>query len=44
MESALCGMTQANMDLGVFRETNLTDGIYMQKLLEYHILAIDAPS
>ena len=28
MESALRGMAQANMDLGIFQETKCTDGIY----------------
>ena len=28
LESALRGMSQANMDLGIFQETKVTDGIY----------------
>ena len=28
LESALRGMSQANMDLGIFQETKCTDGIY----------------
>ena len=31
LESALWGMAQANIDLGVFQETKCTDGIYTGK-------------
>ena len=37
-------MVQANMDLGVFHETNTMDVIYMQKSSGYHILAFNATS
>ena len=30
-ESALRGMYQANMDLGIFQETKVTDGIYTHR-------------
>ena len=32
MDSALRGMSQANMDLGIFQETKYTDGIYTREL------------
>ena len=28
LESALCGMAQANIDMGVLLETKLTNGVY----------------
>ena len=28
LESALRGMSQANMDLGIFQETKVIDGVY----------------
>ena len=31
MDSALRGMSQANMDLGIFQETKYTDGIYTRE-------------
>ena len=42
--SALKGISQANMDLGVFQETNLIEGIYTRGLPGYSIVAIDAPN
>ena len=44
MESALRGMSQANMDLGIFQETKLTDGIYTHRSAGYSVVATDAPS
>ena len=41
--SALRGMSQANMDLGIFQETKCTDGIYTRELAGYRIVATDAP-
>ena len=42
--SALRGVSQANMDLGIFQETKLTDGIYTRRLAGYSVVATDAPS
>ena len=44
LESALRGMSQANMDLGIFQETKLTDGIYTRRLGGYSVVATDTPS
>ena len=43
LEAALCGMSQANMDLGILKETKLTDGIYTRGSTGYSAIAIDAP-
>ena len=42
LESALRGMAQANMDLGILQETKCTDGIYTCELAGYSIVATDA--
>ena len=39
MESALRGMAQANMDLGIFQETKCTEGIYTRESAGYRVLA-----
>ena len=44
LESALWGMSQANMDLGIFQETKLTDGIYTRGSAGYSVVATNAPS
>ena len=44
LESALRGMYQANMDLGVFQETKLTKIIYTHKSSGYRVLATEVPS
>ena len=44
LEAALRGISQANMDLGIFQETKLTDGIYTRGLDEYSVGVTDAPS
>ena len=44
MESALRGMSQANMDLGIFQEKKLTDGIYTRGSAGYSVVATDASS
>ena len=44
LESALRGMSQANMDLGVFQETKVTKGIYKQESSGYRVVASEAPS
>ena len=43
LESALRGMSQSNMDLGIFQDTKLTDGIYTRGLAGYSVIATDAP-
>ena len=37
LESALRGMSQANMDLGIFKETKVTDGIYTRGSAGYSV-------
>ena len=44
LDSALQGMSQANMDLGIFQETKCTDGIYTRESAGYSVVATDAPS
>ena len=44
LELALRRMSQANMDLDIFQETKLTDGIYTRELAGYSVVATDAPS
>ena len=44
MELALRGMSQANMDLGIFQETKCTDGIYTRESAGYRVVATDTPS
>ena len=44
LESALWGMAQANMDLGIFQETECTDGIYTRDSDGYSAISTDAPS
>ena len=44
LESALRGMSQANMDLVIFQDTKCTDGIYTRELARYRVVATDAPS
>ena len=44
LESALRGMSQSNMDLGIFQETKCTDGIYTCGSAGYRVVATDAPS
>ena len=43
LESALRGMDQANMDLGIFQETKRTEGIYTRELAGYSVVATFAP-
>ena len=42
LESALWGMAQANMDLGIFQETKCTEGTYIQESARYRVVATDA--
>ena len=44
LELALRGMSQANMDLGIFQETKVTDGIYTREPAGYSVIATEAPS
>ena len=44
MDSALRGLAQANMDLGIFQETKCMDGIYTCESAGYSVVATDAPS
>ena len=44
LESALQGMSQANMDLGIFHETKCTDGIYTRESSGYRVVAMNMPS
>ena len=44
LKSALQGMSQANMDLGILQETKLTDGVYIRGSAGYKVIATDAPS
>ena len=44
LKGDLRGMFQANMDLGIFQEKNLTDGIYTLGLAGYSVVTTDVPS
>ena len=44
LESALWGVAQANMYLGMFQETKCMDDIYTCKSAGYSVIATDAPS
>ena len=44
LESALRGMSQANMDLGILQETKITNGIHTRGSAGYKVIATDAPS
>ena len=44
LKSALRGMSQANMNLGIFQEIEVTDGIYTRGSARYIAVATDAPS
>ena len=37
-------MSQANIDLGIFQETKVTDSIYTRGSAGYSVVATDAPS
>ena len=43
LESVLRGMYQASMDLGIFCETKVTEGIYNRGLAGYSVVTMDAP-
>ena len=44
LESALRGMSQVNMDLGIFKNPKLTNGVYTCRSAGYIIVAIDMPA
>ena len=44
LESALRGMSQANMYLGIFQGKKITHGIYNRGSAGYSVVATDAPS
>ena len=44
LEAALQGVSKANMDLGIFQETKLTDGIYTHGSDGYSVISTTAPS
>ena len=44
LEAALRGVSQANMYLGILKETKLTDGIYTCGSAGYSVVATDVPS
>ena len=44
LEAALRGMEQANLDMGILQETNITDGVYTRASAGYRVVATDAPS
>ena len=44
LEAALWGVSQANMDLGIFQETKLTNGIYTCGSAGYSVVVTDTPS
>ena len=43
LESALRGVSNANMYMGIFKETKVTDGIYTRGLDGYIAIDMDAP-
>ena len=43
LESALRGVSQANMDLGIFQETKVTDGAYTRGSAGYSVIAMITP-
>ena len=44
LESTLRGVSQANMDLGIFQETKCKEGIYTRESAGYIVVITDAPS
>ena len=44
LESELRGTSWANMDLGIFQETKVTNDIYTHGSAGYSVVAMDAPS
>ena len=44
LESALRGVSQDNMDQGIFQKTKVTERIYIRGLAGYSVVATNAPS
>ena len=44
LELALQGMSQENMEMGIFQETKLTGGVYTCGSAGYSIVAMETPS
>ena len=44
LDSALRGISQANMELGIFQEKKVTDGIYTRGSAGYSVVATETPS
>ena len=44
LESELRGMSQVNMDLGIFQETKITNNFFTCRSSEYSVVALDEPS
>ena len=44
LELALHGMAQANVNLGLLQENNITDGVYVQDSAGFPVVALDAKS
>ena len=44
LDSALRGMFQANIDMGIFQETKVTAGIYMRESSGYRVAELESPS
>ena len=43
LEAVLRGISQANMDLGILQETNVTGRVYTRRSSGYSVIATDAP-
>ena len=43
LKLVLRGMSQANMDLGIFQKRKVTDGIYTHSSAGYSVIVTDAP-
>ena len=39
----MLGMSQVNLDLGIFQETKLMGGVYTRRLDRYSVVATDMP-
>ena len=44
LELALRGVSKANMDLGIFQETNIMNKVYTCGSAGYSVVTMDAPS
>ena len=43
MKSALRGMPQTNLDLGILQDKNITGGVYTRGLAGYSVVTMDTP-